>query len=151
MIKKAIPDNLGDQFFEGKSVFFEKNTDDVKAHTQQETKPKQVIVNKETKQSSSNEIKNTVDQSINRPVNSSVDDFIALSKPKGFYITEKQDEELDVAVKLLTDKMKGKITAKIDRSTVLRLILDSAQITDEATITKLTGQLTNQLIKQLTG
>jgi hypothetical protein len=95
-----------------------------------------------------------IDQSINPPVNrlinQPIDTSHVIAKPKGFYITHKQDKELDEAVRKLSKKLEGKAMIKIDRSTILRLVLEEADLTAEATIKRLTNQLINRLINQLT-
>jgi hypothetical protein len=95
-----------------------------------------------------------IDRSINRPVNRAMhpplDHTNVLGKPKGFYITSKQDEDLDEAVKKLNKKLEGKTIIKIDRSIVLRLVLDEAHLSAEDTIERLSNQLINRLINQLT-
>jgi hypothetical protein len=95
-----------------------------------------------------------IDRSINRPVNRAMhpprDHTNVLGKPKGFYITSKQDEDLDEAVKKLSKKLEGKTIIKIDRSIVLRLVLDEAHLSAEDTIERLSNQLINRLINQLT-
>ena len=166
MTKKAIPENIGDQFFKGKSPFFDDSEKDnnnkpsvapanvppvvsapVQSPAQQPVAPVQEKIIDPVTQPVVEHVNSPVNQSINQPIDTSQ----VLAKPKGFYISEKQDEDLDIAVKKLSDKMKGKLTAKIDRSTILRLIIDQANITNEDAISKLAGQLTSQLIRQLTG
>ncbi len=73
-----------------------------------------------------------------------------LSRPKGFYITEKQDKEIDRGVRKLSEKTKGKVLQKIDRSTLLRLILDEIDLADDQTINQLYNRLNNRLVNQLT-
>jgi hypothetical protein len=58
---------------------------------------------------------------------------------EGFYITGKQDEDLDEAVKRLSKKLEGKVMMKIDRSIVLRLVLDEANLSSEDTIERLSN------------
>ena len=167
MTKKAIPENIGDQFFKGKSPFFDDSEKDnnnnkpaaatsitptvvatpVQEPAQQTVPPVQEAITAPVTQPVAEQVNQPVNQSINSPIDTSQ----VLAKPKGFYISEKQDEDLDIAVKKLSDKMKGKLTAKIDRSTILRLIIDQANITNEEAISKLAEQLTSQLIRQLTG
>jgi hypothetical protein len=162
MTKKAIPENIGEQFFRGKSPFFDDSEKEnnnkpsvtpanvplvVSSPNQQPVTPVQETITTPVTQPVVEKVNPPVNQSINSPIDTSQ----VLAKPKGFYISEKQDEDLDIAVKKLSDKMKGKLTAKIDRSTILRLIIDQANITNEEAISKLAGQLTSQLIRQLTG
>jgi hypothetical protein len=83
-------------------------------------------------------------------MNQPIDNTNVLGKPKGFYITGKQDEALDEVVKKLSKKLEGKAMIKIDRSIVLRLILDEANLLSDDTIERLSNQLINRLINQLT-
>lgn len=73
-----------------------------------------------------------------------------LSRPKGFYITEKQNRDLDKGVRKLAEKSKGKVIQKIDRSTLLRLILDDIDLSDDQTINRLYNRLIDRLVNQLT-
>jgi hypothetical protein len=73
-----------------------------------------------------------------------------LSRPKGFYITEKQNRDLDKGVRKLAEKAKGKVVQKIDRSTLLRLILDDIDVLDDQTVNRLYNRLIDRLVNQLT-
>lgn len=73
-----------------------------------------------------------------------------LSRPKGFYITEKQNKDLDKGVRKLAEKTKGKVAQKIDRSTLLRLILDDIDLSDDQTVNRLYNRLIDRLVNQLT-
>ena len=73
-----------------------------------------------------------------------------LPRPKAFYITEKQDEELDVLVKRLSERLKGKVTQKIDRSVVTRLIFENVNLTGDETVAQLANLLVRRLTSQLT-
>ncbi len=110
------------------------------------------VDNKETK---TKPIGQSTSQSASQPTNQSTDKSIdksmILGRPKAFYITEKQDKDLDNAVDKLAKKVEGKVSQKIDRSTVLRLLLEMANITTDETINKLSKQLVSRLISQLTG
>lgn len=75
---------------------------------------------------------------------------IILGRPKAFYITEQQDHDLDVAVEKLTARLKGRVNQKIDRSTLMRLLLDSSDLTSDQLIDRLTGHFVSRLIRQLT-
>lgn len=101
-------------------------------------------------QSTSKPINSSVNQSVNRPVNQSIGDITPMAKPKGFYITQKQHNDLNKAVEKLAKKMEGKTTMVIDRSIVLRLLIDAAEIDTQKGIDQLIEQLTKQLISQLT-
>lgn len=91
-----------------------------------------------------------VDQSTDESTQETFDMSPILPRPKSFYITERQDEDLDILVKKLTKRLEGKIGQKIDRSTVTRLIFEDIGLTREETITRLAGQLTSRLVSQLT-
>lgn len=81
----------------------------------------------------------------------SVDRSPILGRPKAFYITQQQDRDLDGVVARLAERAAGKVAHKIDRSTVLRLLLEGANLTSEQTSERLYGQLVRRLIRQLTG
>jgi hypothetical protein len=74
-----------------------------------------------------------------------------LGRPKSFYITDQQDKELDTAVARLTERLQGRGNQKIDRSTVMRLLLEVSDVSNDATIDRLADQLVNRLVSQLTG
>jgi hypothetical protein len=80
----------------------------------------------------------------------SIDRSTILGRPKSFYITEKQNHDLDLAVQKLTSKVKGKVNQKIDRSTVIRLLLEVSQLTTDELIERLASQLVRRLVSQLT-
>ncbi len=107
-----------------------------------------------TSQSARQSINQPVNQSINRPINQPInvplDTSSVIAKPKGFYISYKQDEDLDEAVKKLSKKLEGKALVKIDRSTILRLVLEDANLASDDTIERLSKQLIHRLINQLT-
>lgn len=75
---------------------------------------------------------------------------VILSRPKAFYITEQQDADLDQAVNQLTKRVAGKVGQTVDRSTLVRLLLERADLANPATIEQLHGQLVSRLISQLT-
>lgn len=74
-----------------------------------------------------------------------------LGRPKAFYITEQQDRDLDAAVDKLTERLRGRANQKIDRSTVVRLVLELSNLTDDETADRLAGQFVSRLVSQLTG
>ena len=78
------------------------------------------------------------------------DHSVILGRPKAFYITEQQDKDLDVAVDKLTAKLQGRGNQKIDRSTVVRLLLEINGITTDQTVDRLANQLVSRLVSQLT-
>jgi len=102
-------------------------------------------------QSNHRQIEPSVNQRASQPNNSTIDSSNILGRPKSFYITEKQDTELDVTVKHLTEVVQGKVNQKIDRSTVIRLLLEEADLTKKKTAERLASRLISQLISQLTG
>lgn len=106
---------------------------------------------KSTESSVNRPIKRLTNQSIDQSPARSTDDSAIMGKPKGFYISEKQDKDLNRAVELLSNELKGKITQKIDRSTIVRLILERSQVTKKESIMQMADQLINQLVSRLTG
>ena len=74
-----------------------------------------------------------------------------LGRPKSFYITHQQDKDLDAAVTRLTERLQGRGNQKIDRSTVMRLLLEVSDVSNEATVDRLADQLVSRLVSQLTG
>ena len=89
-------------------------------------------------------------RSIHRPTKQGFDHSVILGRPKAFYITEQQDKDLDVAVDKLTAKLQGRGNQKIDRSTVVRLLLEINGITTDQTVDRLANQLVSRLVSQLT-
>lgn len=73
-----------------------------------------------------------------------------LPRPKAFYITETQDENLDVLVKKLAERVKGRTEQKIDRSVVTRLLFECNDLASDDTVDRLAKQLTRRLASQLT-
>ena len=74
-----------------------------------------------------------------------------LPRPKAFYIAEKQDEDLDILVKKMSERVKGKVVQKIDRSVATRLIFESIDLTSDETVERLANLLIRRLTSQLTG
>jgi hypothetical protein len=74
-----------------------------------------------------------------------------LGRPKAFYISEQQDLDLDVAVDKLAKRLRGRGNQKIDRSTVMRLLLEVNNLTDDETTERLASQFVRRLVSQLTG
>jgi hypothetical protein len=95
-------------------------------------------------------INRAVNPPVNHTINLPLDTSQVIAKPKGFYITRQQDEELDDAVKRLSKKLEGKAMIKIDRSVILRLILEEAHLSTDDAIERLSNLLINRLINQLT-
>ncbi len=79
------------------------------------------------------------------------DTSVILGRPKSFYITEQQDRDLDVTVSKLQEKLNGRGNQKVDRSTVMRLLLEVNNITDDETVDRLASHLVSRLVSQLTG
>jgi hypothetical protein len=105
---------------------------------------------KTTKSQATNKVNQSINQPVNKSINLPIDTSQVIAKPKGFYITKNQDEDLDEAVKKLNKRLEGKVMVKIDRSTILRLLIEEANLTKEETIERLSNQLINRLINQLT-
>lgn len=106
--------------------------------------------NQTTDQPSSGSTRRPATQSIDRSTSRSVDDSAILGKPKAFYISEKQDKDLNRAVELLSNELNGKINQKIDRSTIVRLILERSEVTKKESIMQMADQLVSQLVNRLT-
>ena len=116
----------------------------------------------EVKAQRSEKLNNVNEKSSERPTNQStgqsttsstnllVDKSGILGRPKAFYISDKQDKDLDIAVDKLTRKVEGRVNQKIDRSTIIRLLLETNRITTDEMIDKLASQLIGRLISQLT-
>jgi hypothetical protein len=107
-----------------------------------------------TSRSTDQSVDSSIDQLTDRSINPSpsipFDRSPVLGKPKGFYITEQQDQDLNAAVTKLAAAMKGRSVQKIDRSTVVRLLLEDSGITTDDTINRLAARLVNRLVNQLT-
>jgi hypothetical protein len=104
-----------------------------------------------TDRSTNQSIDQLTDPSIAQATEPPFDSSPILGKPKGFYITEQQDEDLNTAVVKLTARLKGRGTHKVDRSTVVRLLLEVSNVTDDRSINRLANRLVNRLVNQLTG
>ena len=91
----------------------------------------------------------SIDQSASRQSKRHAHRSAILGKPKAFYITKKQDKDLDLLVQKLSQELEGKINQKIDRSTVVRLILDASDPMDAQAVKRLAKQLVDQLVSQL--
>ena len=86
-----------------------------------------------------------------KPVAPAFDTSVILGRPKSFYITERQDRDLDITVGKLQEKLNGRGNQKVDRSTVMRLLLEVNNITDDETVDRLASHLVSRLVSQLTG
>ncbi len=91
----------------------------------------------------------SIDQSASRQSKRHANRSAILGKPKAFYITKKQDKDLDLLVQKLSQELEGKINQKIDRSTVVRLLLDASDPMDAQAVKRLAKQLVDQLVSQL--
>lgn len=91
------------------------------------------------------------EQSSRKPTTGVFDMSLILPKPKAFYITEKQNEDLDILVKKLAEKLKGKVAQKMDRSVATRLIFESVGLTSDKTAEQLANLLIGRLASQLAG
>lgn len=102
---------------------------------------------------STNNASKPVDQEASQPAiketAQSFDQSPILGRPKSFYITKRQDKDIDTLVRKVTSRTEH-LPYKVDRSTVLRLILESSDITADEYADHITNQLTNKLVSQLT-
>lgn len=71
-------------------------------------------------------------------------------RPRSFYLTQKQHRDLDIAVARLETRLNGNVPQKMNRSTLLRLLLEVSDVTSEATIERLAAQQVKRLLSQLT-
>ena len=102
--------------------------------------------------SSTQSIEQSIDQSINRLTKPSTSQLAAaknnkvMDKPRGFYITERLNRQIDEAVRYFQEKHNIK---KVDRSIVVTALLENeANWTEEALellLDKVISQLTNRL------
>jgi len=94
----------------------------------------------------------SIDQSIDESINvKEIDHSPVMGKPRGFYITEQQNQDLDMVVLEISKRLGGKLPFKVDRSVLIRLILESSNLTNIENINKLSTQLISRSISQLTG
>jgi len=77
------------------------------------------------------------------------DNSPVLSRPKSFYITKQQDADIDDIAERIEELLEGKIAHKIDRSVVVRLILESEDWTSDDAVNMLSKHLVNKLVSQL--
>ena len=80
-----------------------------------------------------------------------VDSSAILGRPKAFYITAEQDKDLDTLVAEISLRLAGRLNFKVDRSVVVRLILESSNLTDKATVSRLADEFVSRLVSRLTG
>jgi len=96
------------------------------------------------------------DKSVNLPINRLINQSInqltenldrrLMSKPKGFYISERLDKRLDKAVGYYEEKHH----LKIDRSILLGALLDTDSVWEEQNLDTIIDQLIDQLTRRLT-
>ena len=108
-------------------------------------------INQPTNESAVQSINQSTKQSTRKSTDQPYDHSPILGRPKSFYITQQQDKDLDLAVDKLAAKAMGSANQKIDRSYLLRLLLEAANLTSERTIERLHGRLISRLVSQLTG
>jgi len=133
------------------SAFFGTKSKDQTPPTPAEPKQVKKPTVKEQTPAVNQPVNSPVNPPINQSVNSSgMDRSPVKGKPTGFYISEKQHLDLDIAVAEVSKRVGGRILFKVDRSMLLRLILESADLTSAETINKLSTQLINRSINQLT-
>jgi len=89
------------------------------------------------------------ERSTNESMHQLTEQSTMLERPKAFYITSQQDADLDTAVSKLAVRGASNVGQKVDRSTVIRLLLDEARLTSEHTIERLHQRLIKGLIRQL--
>lgn len=153
--KKALPNDV-ENFFKGDSVFFSDQKESEKPDKETENnQPVNQSVSRSTNQPTSQPTKQLIASSANQSISPltslRVDKSVILGRPKSFYITDKQDKDLDVLVEKVGKRLEGKINQKIDRSTLIRLLLEISDLTSEETVSRLSIQLVSRLISQLTG
>ncbi len=161
--KKKIDENAvltelsESRFFQPRESEDEENT----AQQGQKSEPTDSTVDNIAGQRVDNHVDTPVDKPVSRPARQPVSQSTSrqngrsfdrsdiLGRPKSFYITKKQDRDLDVLVQKLGQKLEGKINQKIDRSLAVRLILESNSLTDDQTIDLLARRLIDKLVNQL--
>ncbi len=77
------------------------------------------------------------------------DESPILGRPKSFYISHQQDKDLDLAVAKLASGQYGPQIQRIDRSSLLRLILEAMDITSEQTLQRLHQHHVDRQLYQL--
>lgn len=135
----------GSAFFGGKSTVQDSPTPPASNPAKKApVKEKEPVIEQPIVQS----ITQSIDQSIDVK---EIDHSPVMGKPRGFYITEKQNEDLDMLVLEISKRLGGKLPFKVDRSVLIRLILESSDLTNVENINKLATQLISRSISQLTG
>ena len=161
--KKKVDENAVFTELSESRFFHPRESEDTENTAQQSRKNEDAdsTVDNEVDQQTDHTVDTPVDRPASRPVNQSTsrqdrrhpseafDKSGILGRPKSFYITKKQDKDLDILVQKLAHKLEGKINQKIDRSLVVRLILESTNITDDQTVGVLASRLVDKLVNQL--
>lgn len=152
-MKKRLNEESVVNELKGSSLFFQgaEKRKTTPLSPQQQGKNEKIKKSKPPIQSTNQLTSRSTSQPTGQSTNNKIDKSVILGRPKAFYITKKQDKDLDIAVEKVAKKVESKVNQKIDRSTVLRLLLEANDITDDKTIDKLCNQLVSQLISQLTG
>ena len=145
MIKTLNEDALKNEL--AGSAFFAR-TEPTDSPTPPEPKPAKPAAAKVEKKAVDQPTVQSIDQSIDRL---SVDHSAVMGKPRGFYITEKQNQDLDFAVLEISKRLAGKLPFKVDRSVLIRLIVEMSDLTSKENIDKLSTKLISRSISQLTG
>jgi hypothetical protein len=145
MNKKLNEDALKNEL--AGSAFFTR-TEPTDSPPPPEPKPAKPIGTKVEKKAVDQPTVQSIDQSIDRL---SVDHSAVMGKPRGFYITEKQNQDLDFAVMEISKRLAGKLPFKVDRSVLIRLIIEMGDLTSKEKIDKLSTKLISRSISQLTG
>ena len=146
-MSKKLDENKITNELKGASAFFQKSAQSADPPADEQLEPAgSQLTGQLTRQS--------IDQSTSRSTNPAAEKSPEISpilgRPKAFYLTEKQDQELDTVVTRLSEHLQGRVEQKIDRSTVIRLLLESSDITSQQTIHRLAEQQIQQLLSQLT-
>jgi hypothetical protein len=158
MKKKLNAQAIGDELREG-SVFFsearqraelEPSAEEPEEHLPM-TAPVDTPVSPPSSQATARPTRQSTARQTVPPVEPSFDTTMILGRPKAFYITERQDKDLDAAVDKLTARLNGRGNQKIDRSTVIRLLLEMSDVADDGTVDRLASHMVSRLVSQLTG
>ena len=146
-MNKKLDENKITNELKGASAFFQKSAQSADPPADEQLEPTgSQLTGQLTRQSTDQSASRSTNPAAEKPPEISP----ILGRPKAFYLTEKQDQELDTAVTKLSERLQGRVEQKIDRSTVIRLLLESSNITSEQTIQRLAEQQIQQLLSQLT-
>ncbi len=158
MKRKINAQAIADELRDG-SVFFADARQRAEAESRPEepeknqpmTAPVDVPVSQPSGQSTPRSTRQSTTRQAGQPTGPSFDTTMILGRPKAFYITEKQDKSLDVAVDKLAARLNGRGNQKIDRSTVMRLLLEMSDVADDTTVDRMARHMVSRLVSQLTG